>query len=70
LEILPDHVRRWLPLIVNGHEEVARILIEAGADVGICGTGAPGFYGKTAYDLALERGQTSLVELLRASQQT
>jgi ankyrin repeat protein len=39
--------------IVAGHAEVARMLARAGADLGVRGSGAPGFSGKTAYDLAV-----------------
>lgn len=46
--------------LVAGHEEVAGILAKAGADLSLRGTGAPGFAGKTAYDLAEERGMLEL----------
>ena len=46
--------------IVAGHAEVARLLAKAGADLSLRGTGAPGFAGKTAYDLAVERGMLEL----------
>jgi ankyrin repeat protein len=41
--------------VVAGHESIALRLIRAGADVGLRGTGAPGFAGKTVFDLARER---------------
>jgi len=53
--------------IVAGHEDVARHLAKAGADLSLRGTGAPGFSGKTAYDLALERGMLELSAELRPS---
>ncbi|MCL4299046.1 MAG: ankyrin repeat domain-containing protein [Anaerolineae bacterium] len=43
--------------IINGHIKIACILIQAGADESIRGTGAPGFYSKTALMLA-EEGTT------------
>ena len=46
--------------IVAGHAAVARALITAGADLDVRGTGAPGFAGKTAYDLAVARAMTEL----------
>lgn len=46
--------------IVAGHAEVARVLAKAGADLSLRGTGAPGFAGKTAYDLAVDRGMLEL----------
>lgn len=42
--------------IVAGRQETARRLVEAGADLSVKGSGAPGFSGKTALDLAAERG--------------
>jgi ankyrin repeat protein len=53
--------------VINGHGGIVRMLVEAGADLEIRGTGAPGFQGKTALDLALEREQIGLVEALRKS---
>ena len=46
--------------IVAGHAELAALLAGAGADLELRGTGAPGFAGKTAYDLAVERGMDAL----------
>ena len=46
--------------IVAGHEPIARTLVRAGADLTIRGTGAPGFLGQCAYDLALRGGMESL----------
>ena len=50
--------------VINGHAEVARILVAAGADLTLRGTGAPGFAGKRALDLAVARGDDDLVALL------
>ena len=50
--------------VVNHHQAVAEVLAEAGADLTRRGTGAPGFVGRTASDLARERGFTLLVERL------
>jgi hypothetical protein len=46
--------------VVAGHAEVARVLAKAGADLSLRGTGVPGFAGKTAYDLAVDRGMLEL----------
>ena len=46
--------------IVAGHEEIARLLVRAGADFSLRGTGALGFAGKTARDLAVARGMLDL----------
>lgn len=49
--------------VVAGHPDIARLLANAGSDLSLRGTGAPGFAGKTAHDLAIDRG---LVELSTA----
>lgn len=46
--------------LVAGHAEIAHLLAKAGADLSVRGTGAPGFAGKTAYDLALDCGMLEL----------
>ena len=51
--------------IVAGHADVARVLIAAGANLDVRGSGAPGFAGKTAYDLAVAREMTELYADLR-----
>jgi ankyrin repeat protein len=51
--------------VVNGHTQVAHLLVQAGADVSCKGTGAPGFAGKTAQDLARARGQDEVIALLQ-----
>lgn len=51
--------------VVAGHYEVACLLAKAGADLSLRGTGAPGFTGKTACDLAAERGMAELSADLR-----
>lgn len=50
--------------VINHHEAIARALAEAGADLRLVGTGAPGFAGKSAADLALERGLHELARVL------
>ena len=51
--------------LVAGHEEIARLLANAGSDLSLRGTGAPGFAGKTAHDLAVERGMLELAAELK-----
>ena len=51
--------------VVNGHTEIALTLAHVGAALGIRGSGAPGFYGKRASDLAAHRGQSELAQRLR-----
>lgn len=50
--------------VINGHVGVVALLIEAGADTEIHGSGASGFHGKTARDLAVEAGLDDLAALL------
>lgn len=52
--------------IVAGHEEIAILLVQSGADLMLRGSGAPGFAGKTAYDLALERDMQKLLNQIIA----
>jgi uncharacterized protein len=51
--------------LVAGHAEVARLLADAGTDLSLRGTGAPGFADKTAYDLAVERDLRELSAALK-----
>lgn len=51
--------------VVAGHGDCAQLLARAGADRTLVGTGAPGFAGKTAYDLAVARGLTELYAELK-----
>ena len=46
--------------VTAGHKEIARVLARAGADLRLRGTGAPGFAGKTAAELAGARGWNDL----------
>jgi uncharacterized protein len=46
--------------VINGHVDIARVLARSGADLSIRGTGAPGFAGKTAHDLAIEQRLSEL----------
>jgi ankyrin repeat protein len=51
--------------IINAHRTIAEHLINAGADVLTRGSGAPGFRGKTALDLAEEREFKDVAEAIR-----
>jgi ankyrin repeat protein len=53
--------------IVAGHENVAFTLVRAGADLTLLGTGAPGFSGKSAYDLGLQQGMKDLCRMIAES---
>ena len=55
--------------IVARHEAVAGALLRAGTDLEHRGTGAPGFWNKTAYDLAVDRGMAALcAEIMKAKE--
>ena len=51
--------------VIRGHVDAARVLVEAGADLHVQGRGAPGFHGKTAWDLAVAGGSESMKDLFR-----
>ena len=51
--------------VVAGHPQIARLLADAGADTAMLGSGAPGFDGKAAADLAEDRGDKRLAAYLR-----
>lgn len=51
--------------VINQHVSIARRLARAGADLSLRGTGAPGFYNKTAFDLATARGMLELATDLK-----
>jgi uncharacterized protein len=51
--------------ILAGHADIARFLARAGTDLTLRGSGAPGFMGKTAYDLAVARRMEELYEELQ-----
>jgi ankyrin repeat protein len=48
--------------VLNRHVAVVRVLTKAGADLRLVGTGAPGFAGKTAFDLAADHGLHELFD--------
>ena len=50
--------------VISGHTDIVRTLVRAGADLALRGTGAPGFAGKTALDLAARQGRSDMIALL------
>jgi len=50
--------------VINGRDAIVAILVEAGADRSIQASGAPGFAGKTALDIARGGGRAIMVALL------
>lgn len=59
------HLSALMLAVVAGHRRLARALVRSGADTSIRGTGAPGFEGKTAADLAEDRGELRLAADIR-----
>jgi len=59
------HLSALMLAVIADHPDVARALVQAGADTSVTGTGAPGFHGKTAGDLALDRGDTRLARYIQ-----
>ena len=55
--------------VLGNHAEVVRILRDAGADPSLTGSGAAGFYGKTALDLAVAASRDDIAALLREGRQ-
>jgi ankyrin repeat protein len=51
--------------VVNGRDAIVGILADAGADLTIQGSGAPGFAGKTALDLAVAADRVIAMALLK-----
>jgi ankyrin repeat protein len=50
---------------LRGDAEIVRLLTDAGAELGLRGTGAPGFFGKTALELAVAAGHARAIDVLR-----
>ncbi len=50
--------------VINGRDAIVGILADAGADRTIRGSGAPGFAGKTALDIARDGHREIMVALL------
>lgn len=59
------HLSALMLAVINGRDAIVAILIDAGADRSIQGTGAPGFAGKTALDIAEAGRREIMVALLR-----
>jgi ankyrin repeat protein len=67
-----DHTAKYgmtalMLAIVGGHADVVRKLSEAGASISQRATGAPGFAGKTALDLAISLDHPEMVKILRST---
>jgi ankyrin repeat protein len=60
------HLSALMLAVIGNHDKVARLLVRAGADVNIEGSGAPGFAGKTAAEIAEEAGSPRLASYIRS----
>ncbi len=54
--------------VVNRHADIARQLVDAGTDLSLKGSGAPGFAGKTALELAEHAELKELAAYIAAAQ--
>lgn len=61
------HLTALMLAVINGRTEIVRALVDAGADRSVRGSGAPGFYEKTALDLARGRERPDLVAALQTA---
>ena len=59
------HLSALMLAVIGGHLDIVRMLMQADADTGVRGTGAPGFNGKTALDLAVAQGRDDIADALR-----
>jgi uncharacterized protein len=59
------HLTALMLAVIRSHADVVKVLLDAGADTTLKGSGAPGFYEKTALDLAEGINDASIVALLR-----
>ncbi len=57
------HLTALMLAVIAGHESSVAALIAAGADLTLTGSGAPGFAGMTARDLADAAGRAAIVRL-------
>ena len=55
--------------VINRREDTARQLVDAGADLSIRGSGAWGFAGKTAQDLATDAALSELATYIASAEQ-
>jgi uncharacterized protein len=58
------HLSALMLAVINGRDAIVGILVDAGADRTIEGTGAPGFAGKTALDIARAGHREIMIALL------
>ena len=59
------HLSALMLAVLNGRTEIVRALVDSGADRSIRGSGAPGFYEKTALELAIDQQRPDLIAALQ-----
>jgi ankyrin repeat protein len=59
------HLSALMLAVLNGRDAIVGVLADAGADLTIRATGAPGFAGLTALDLAERADRVLMVALLK-----
>ncbi len=69
-----DHTAKYnlsalMLAVIGNHAEIVRVLRDGGADLSLTGSGAPGFHGKTALDLAIAASRHEIAVLLRDNRQ-
>jgi ankyrin repeat protein len=58
------HLSALMLAVVNRHSAVARMLVDAGANTRLRASGAPGFAGKTAGELAEQHGLAGIARYI------
>lgn len=58
------HLSALMLAVINGRDAIVGHLVDAGADRSLRGSGAPGFDGKTALDIASAADRAIMVALL------
>jgi len=59
------HLSALMLAVIRDEPAIVRVLLAAGADPSIRGSGAPGFHEKTALDLAEAAGRAEIAAILR-----
>ncbi|HMF97102.1 MAG TPA: ankyrin repeat domain-containing protein [Vicinamibacterales bacterium] len=68
-----DHAAKYglsalMLAVIGGHGEIVCVLVDAGADVTLRGSGAPGFAGLAALDLAVGRNDREMIDVLATAE--
>jgi hypothetical protein len=68
-----DHAAKYglsalMLAVIGGHREIVGILVDAGADVTLRASGAPGFAGLAALDLAVARNDREMIDVLAGAE--